>query len=72
MTGRAGYGPTGHRGGPAGAAPGRPLPPDAAPRSRRPVRHRPASDAQVGVTGSRRSGMPASTGVRSPLRWLHS
>lgn len=44
--------------------------PDAAPRSRRPVRHRPASDAQVGTTGSRRSGMPASVGVRSPLRWL--
>ena len=52
-------------------APRRRRTPDTAPCARRPVRHRPASAAQLGITGSRRSGMPASVGVRSPLRWLH-
>ncbi|MDH6464510.1 hypothetical protein M2302_004710 [Micromonospora sp. A200] len=57
--------------GPAGAAP-EVYPSDAAPCARRPAGHRPANAAQLGVTGSRRSGMPASAGVRSPLRWLQA
>lgn len=39
-------------------------------RTRRPVQ-REASDAHDGAVGLTRSIIPASAGVRSPLRWLH-